>query len=385
MKLWKKKSKPKKTKGSSSSNGASSSGWREGPKKNKGYQKKNVVYEDGEFYEVEEDDNVGFNNASSGNTTEKKHDAFLESIDITDEKIEMLEAKIDDLERIGDDYYGEEDDEEVDRLMDQTMSLKNQVRNHIVDLETKFANNQSTMKNPMYLQMEQNMLYGLKHRFTKCIQNFSEVQQLFQGKQNKMNSAVRGVYQNDIDSFSINSNKKTPVVSSVHNFNADPNNIDLDDVKPLINDHGSQYYDQDTYDPDTAEYVPFDASNHDSLQSQVLELEKAKLSSQFIKEQHIEMQELEKSIIELQQMFVDMAAIVQHQDTFLGTIEANVQRTTQLTASALPQLELAEQHRMSSRKKKLIIAGIIIGVAIVITIVVICVIAGICVAAGVVS
>mmetsp|Transcript_28395 Transcript_28395/g.71312 ORF Transcript_28395/g.71312 Transcript_28395/m.71312 type:complete len:321 (+) Transcript_28395:93-1055(+) len=70
-----------------------------------------------------------------------------------------------------------------------------------------------------------------------------------------------------------------------------------------------------------------------------------------IKEQHKDILELEKSIIELHQIFVDMAALVDAQGELIDQIEYNVEQAAIWTGEAVKQLKKANLYQRRKRKK----------------------------------
>jgi len=95
--------------------------------------------------------------------------------------------------------------------------------------------------------------------------------------------------------------------------------------------------------------------------------EEAKIALMYAKEQKKELEQIERSIAQLHQMSVDLAALVQSQQEILDQMEASISNAVQDSAKGLKMLEVAESSRISARKKKIII-GVIIVVAIGITV-----------------
>ncbi|KAA8495279.1 Syntaxin-1A-like [Porphyridium purpureum] len=91
-----------------------------------------------------------------------------------------------------------------------------------------------------------------------------------------------------------------------------------------------------------------------------------------IESRNRDVQELEKQIIELNQMFVDLSILVENQGELLNNIEYNVKATKDEARSAEVELVEARKNQLSARKKKilLLICVILIICAIVIPIVI---------------
>lgn len=117
--------------------------------------------------------------------------------------------------------------------------------------------------------------------------------------------------------------------------------------------------------------------------------EEAKIALMYAREQKKELEQVERSIAkvrhcfslsyqpccglvltaaQLHQMQVDLAALVQGQGEILDQMEMSISNAVQDSVKGLKMLEVAESHRISSRKKKIII-GIIVGVVIGITVI----------------
>ena len=71
----------------------------------------------------------------------------------------------------------------------------------------------------------------------------------------------------------------------------------------------------------------------------------------FIQQQHNDILELQKSLVELHQMFIDMATIVEAQGELFDRIEDHIEQTAIYTAAALKELEKAEEAKIASRKR----------------------------------
>jgi len=86
----------------------------------------------------------------------------------------------------------------------------------------------------------------------------------------------------------------------------------------------------------------------------------------YIKARHKDIVRLEASIMELHQLFVDMAVLVESQGELLNQIEFNVNQSVAYTAEGVKELASAVKYQKKSRKKMCIIIVIIIIVIIVI-------------------
>ncbi|XVF01917.1 hypothetical protein REPUB_Repub04eG0131100 [Reevesia pubescens] len=85
-----------------------------------------------------------------------------------------------------------------------------------------------------------------------------------------------------------------------------------------------------------------------------------------IQERYDAIKEIEKSLIELHQLFLDMAVLVEAQGLQLNDIESNVAQASSFVMRGAEQLELAKEHQKNSRKWGCI--AIVIGVFLVVII-----------------
>lgn len=69
-----------------------------------------------------------------------------------------------------------------------------------------------------------------------------------------------------------------------------------------------------------------------------------------IQERHDAVKDIEKNLIELNQIFMDMATLVEAQGEQLNDIEQHVNRATSFVAAGTQQLKVAKDHQRSTRK-----------------------------------
>ncbi|KAF5190725.1 Syntaxin-like protein [Thalictrum thalictroides] len=69
-----------------------------------------------------------------------------------------------------------------------------------------------------------------------------------------------------------------------------------------------------------------------------------------IQERHDAIKEIEKNLIELHQVFLDMAALVEAQGQQLNNIESHVAHASSFVRRGTEQLQVAKEHQKSSRK-----------------------------------
>jgi len=79
--------------------------------------------------------------------------------------------------------------------------------------------------------------------------------------------------------------------------------------------------------------------------------------------QRAQLHQLEQSIVELHQLFLDMALLVDEQGEMINVIEANVNKTVAYVAEANAELKIALKYSNSARKKvAFLVAGVAAGV-----------------------
>ncbi|KAM0920059.1 hypothetical protein ACQ4PT_007724 [Festuca glaucescens] len=88
-----------------------------------------------------------------------------------------------------------------------------------------------------------------------------------------------------------------------------------------------------------------------------------------IQEQHGGVAQLERSLLELQQVFNDMAVLVDSQGKQLNNIKVNIERASSFVHRGREQLQVARNHQKSSRKWMCYAIGILVVVVIIIIVV----------------
>ncbi|CAH8511996.1 unnamed protein product [Schistosoma turkestanicum] len=90
-----------------------------------------------------------------------------------------------------------------------------------------------------------------------------------------------------------------------------------------------------------------------------------------IEARHEDIMKLEKSIRELHDLFVDMAALIETQGELVDRIDINVKQTQDYVAEARQETKKAVIYKKKSRKKKFIIIGVCCAIVVIIIIIVI--------------
>jgi len=83
-----------------------------------------------------------------------------------------------------------------------------------------------------------------------------------------------------------------------------------------------------------------------------------------VETQREQLHHLEQSILELHQLFLDMALLVDEQGEMINVIEANVNKTVEYVQEANQELKIALKYSNSARKKvAMLVVGVVAGVA----------------------
>ncbi|XP_047952502.1 syntaxin-121-like [Salvia hispanica] len=69
-----------------------------------------------------------------------------------------------------------------------------------------------------------------------------------------------------------------------------------------------------------------------------------------IQERHDAVKEMERNLMELHQVFLDMAVLVQSQGEQLDDIESQVNRASSFVRGGTEQLQVARKHQKNTRK-----------------------------------
>ncbi|KAJ3215260.1 Syntaxin-1A [Dinochytrium kinnereticum] len=92
----------------------------------------------------------------------------------------------------------------------------------------------------------------------------------------------------------------------------------------------------------------------------------ARRALQDIQDRHADVQRIEKSIIELQQLFIDMSVLVSAQGEMLNQIEINVNDAVEQTDQGVEHLKGATKLQKKTRKKMCIIIGLLVGIMLIV-------------------
>mmetsp|Transcript_4976 Transcript_4976/g.18024 ORF Transcript_4976/g.18024 Transcript_4976/m.18024 type:complete len:332 (+) Transcript_4976:228-1223(+) len=90
-----------------------------------------------------------------------------------------------------------------------------------------------------------------------------------------------------------------------------------------------------------------------------------------IRERHEAVMELERGLAELNQMFLDLASLVEHQGDMIDNIGHSVATAKEYTEQGVVALEQAHEYQKSARKKTCCIMMIVLGIGVVIVVVVV--------------
>ncbi|XP_042509463.1 syntaxin-124-like [Macadamia integrifolia] len=121
-------------------------------------------------------------------------------------------------------------------------------------------------------------------------------------------------------------------------------------------------------DEDTIENLISSGESENFLQKAIQEQGRGQILDTIseIQERHDAVKEIEKNLIELHQVFLDMAALVDAQGQQLNDIESHVMHANSFVRRGTEQLHVAKEHQKSSRKWTCI--AMILGVVVIVII-----------------
>eukprot|EP01094_Clydonella_sp_ATCC50884_P011757 TRINITY_DN2158_c0_g1_i1.p1 TRINITY_DN2158_c0_g1~~TRINITY_DN2158_c0_g1_i1.p1 ORF type:complete len:306 (-),score=121.44 TRINITY_DN2158_c0_g1_i1:160-1035(-) len=248
--------------------------------------------------------------------------SFLDEVSHIKGRIKEIEANVQEINSLKKSQAWNDDDEGADgrleELLEDTNRIANEVRNRLKRLNQE--NKQMDSGDPD-LRTRRTQLGGLVRSFQSTIQNLQKAEEQYRDKYK-------------------------------------------DRVK-----RQAKIVDPDISDRQVEEMIERGDNPQQAFASAILDDQRhneAKNALVYIQEQHRDIQKLEKSIVELHQLFVDMNALVEAQQDMLDSIDKNVQTAVSATAASYETLRHGEQHAISARKKCCIICCIIIVVILVI-------------------
>jgi len=210
---------------------------------------------------------------------------------------------------------------EVQQTIDATNLIVTEVRTRLDKLKTDTANFQSTKSaTPTEVRIRTNMHGTLTQKFLELMKEYQEVQTTYK---NKYKEKVERQYKI---------------------------------AKPDAT-------------PDEIEEAMESGDSSKIFANQILDTHlhaQAKNALAYIEARHRDIVRLEASILELHQLFVDMAVLVDAQGELLNQIEFNVNSSVAYTKEGVEQLKQAVEYQKKSRKKMCIIIVILVIIMIVI-------------------
>merc|ERR1712113_1246794 len=109
-----------------------------------------------------------------------------------------------------------------------------------------------------------------------------------------------------------------------------------------------------------------EAGDFTVLSSIIKESQQAKEDLKKLEDRHLEMVKLEKGIMEVHEMFLEISVLVESQGESVNRVEDSINHAAQNAEQGRQQLVEAEKKKKSARKLKFILAGIGAGVALVV-------------------
>ena len=111
-------------------------------------------------------------------------------------------------------------------------------------------------------------------------------------------------------------------------------------------------------------------SRHQEQKQMQLEQDEVDFNEQIIRERNREIREIETAVVEVGQIFQDLAAMVNEQGIMVDNIEANISSAVEQTGEGVKDLEGAEEYQIKSRKKCVVISIIVFVVIVVVVLII---------------
>lgn len=108
----------------------------------------------------------------------------------------------------------------------------------------------------------------------------------------------------------------------------------------------------------------------DGHQLQV-EIVKTEVDIDLIKEREAQLKQLERDIVDIHQIFKDLAILVEEQGEDIDAIENNVVNAAEHIEEGVKELEQAVEYQSSSRRKMIFIGLIVLGIVVVIIVIIV--------------
>lgn len=213
---------------------------------------------------------------------------------------------------------GNKSSEELERLIDDTNLAATDVRNRLKEMDAANKKSASKEKGTAQYRIKTNMHGTLARKFMDQMAEYQEVQTKFK---NKFRERVERQYR-------------------------------------IVKPEATQEEIQEALESGNTQIFAKEILNQRHSQ--------AKDALNYIENRHKDILRLEQSIKELQQLFFDMAILVEAQGELIDQIEYNVSQAGAYTKEAVKNLRDANKYQKRSRKKMCCIIGILLAVIIII-------------------
>eukprot|EP01137_Pigoraptor_chileana_P034347 Opistho-2@26759 len=216
---------------------------------------------------------------------------------------------------------GQKNNEEMDRLMEETQVLANRVRNKLksIDKENKELSSKSgghSKSADMRIRESQHAI--LSKKFVEVMTEYNEIQTNYKQK-----------YRDRVK----------------RQFKIVKPDATADEVEKVLEGEGGNIFAQQILSTSHAE---------------------AKQALEDIQDRHKDILKLEKSIKELHELFLDMAILVESQGEMIDRIEFSVSEAADFVEEATQELKSAQHYQSSARRKKICIVIVILAIILVI-------------------
>lgn len=100
-------------------------------------------------------------------------------------------------------------------------------------------------------------------------------------------------------------------------------------------------------------------AKYEQQKQQQMEQDDIDFNEQIVAERNREIREIETAVVEVGQIFQDLAAMVNEQGVMVDNIESNISSSVEATTTGVIQLEGAEEYQIKARKRCIVISIIV--------------------------
>jgi len=243
--------------------------------------------------------------------------------------------------------------QQLKKLVDQlgtpkdTLEVREKIRScventaHFIQAESSKVKNLTTLSNRTRYPRNKLLYQKLVKEYNNSLQQFKDIAQVATSKEKT--TPLPQANPNDI----ISQNNSNPFAGRGKNNNNNNYNN---------NQYQQQYYDEKEDETQSL----MESSRRQQLQQVESERE---YQNAIIQERDEGIRQIEQSIVEINEIFMDLSTLVSEQGVMLDTIEGSIRQTEINTKEGVGQLRKAAEHQKSSRTKMCWLALILLIVA----------------------